>query len=185
MAPKVITPNFTITIATGAAVVNLPFPLSYIEMPTLKMNKLDKEVYCPFCNNILELSAYSWEDSYSTDCKNSFDLNKNEKLTYSYYMKYLLTTFSHHKITELSYDFLDLNIENVNGFFTNYHLYKDEDQILLTFSPYQPKISVDIFSSSKGDEVMYIDLNLKSYEELKKAFVHFDLKYIKKIIALN
>jgi len=181
MAPKVITPNFTL----GTTVINLPFPLSYIEMPTLKMNKLDKEVYCPFCNNILELTAYSWNSQYTTECKNDFNLNKDEKLFYSYYMNYNFSTFGHHKITELSYDFLDLNIEHVNGFFTNYHIYKDEDQMLLTFSPYQSKISVDPFSSVQADEVMYIDLNLKAYEDLKKAFVHFDLKYIKKVIALS
>lgn len=179
MSPKVITPIFTTTIGIGTTVVNLPFPLSY-----LKMNKLDKEVYCPFCNNILELTAYSWLSTYTTGCKNDFNLNKDENLMYSYYMNYNIDTFGNN-MTKSGYDFLDLNIENVNGFFTNYHLYKDEDQILLTFSPYQPKISVDIFSSSKGDEVMYIDLDLKSYQELKKAFVHFDLKYIKKIIALN
>lgn len=176
MAPKVITPNFAVTIATGTAVIN---------SRSLKMNKLDKEVYCPFCNNILELSAYSWLSTYAAECKNNFNLNKDEKLIYSYYMNCNLTTFGHHKIIELSYDFLDLNIDHVNGFFTNYHLYKDEDQILLTFSPYQPKIYADIFSSSQSDEVMYIDLNLKAYEDLKKAFVHFDLKYIKKVISIS
>lgn len=183
MAPKsspLIVPNFQANIALGTTVINLPFPLSYIEMPTLKMNKLDKEVYCPFCNNILELTAYSWLSAYTTECKNNFNLNKDENLMYSYYMNYNLTTFA-----PLSYDFLDLNIGHVNGFFTNYHLYKDEDQILLMFSPYQPKNSVDIFSSSQSDEVMYIDLNLKAYEDLKKAFVHFDLKYIKKVISLS
>lgn len=177
MAPKVITPNFTITIATGTATINS-------RSLKLKMNKLDKEIYCPFCNNILELSAYSWSSHYTTECKNNFNLNKDEKLIYSYYMNYNPDAFSS-SITKLGYDYLDLHIEHVNGFFISYQIYKDEDQILLTFSPYQPKISVDIFSSSQSDEVMYIDLNLKAYEDLKKAFVHFDLKYIKKVIAIS